>query len=74
MYVYYICCKLEINSLSLSRNVNSRAIYYKVTDEHIQPEHPQKMRIMAEEMLNDQILTLMQTLGANSGVIPRWDS
>ena len=33
--------------------------YITLTDEHIQPKHPQDL---AEEMLNDQMLTLMQTL------------
>ena len=33
--------------------------YITLTDEHIQPKHPQDL---AEEMLNDQMLTLMQAL------------
>ena len=33
--------------------------YITLTDEHMQQEHPQDL---AEEMLNDQMLTLMQAL------------
>ena len=44
------------------RSVNSRPIHYKITDEHINPDGPQKMRNqLAEEMLDNQMLFLMKS-------------